>query len=106
MSRFLIALALALTAQAAAAAPPASCAHSIERAEAYLAAHPEASGTRRQTVDAQLMHQPTQAAVAKAKQESREGLAGLLTKARSQQRAGDLAGCEATLADVMRMLAP
>jgi len=52
------------------------------------------------------MHQPTQAAVAKAKQESREGLAGLLTKARSQQRAGDLAGCEATLADVMRMLAP
>src|SRR4051812_13257105 len=103
MSRLLFALVLVLSAAPAAAAP-ASCAHSIARAQAYLATHPQASGTRRQTVDAQLMHQPTQASVAKARQDSRMGLMDLLTQARSQQRAGDEAGCRATLADVMRML--
>ena len=98
-------LAIWLIASAGAAAAPArTCDAMIEGFQAYLDKHPETSGTRRQTKEAQLMHQPTQRSVAKAKWESRDNLRALLEKAKAQQAAGDAAACRATLAEVQRML--
>ncbi len=83
-----------------------SCADMVSGLQSYLSAHPQASGTRRQTKDAQLMHQPTRDSVAKAKQDSRENLVAMLAKAKAQQSAGDAEGCHATLAGVAWMLKP
>jgi hypothetical protein len=91
---------------AASAAPAHTCGEMIDSLQSYIEAHPGSSGTRKQTTDAQLMHQPTRDAVAKAKKDSRENLNFLLAKAKAQQDVGDAAGCRATLADVERMLKP
>jgi hypothetical protein len=87
-------------------AAPSSCADRVSGLQSYLNAHPDASGTARQTKDAQLMHQPTRESVAKAKQESRENLVAMLAKAKAEQGAGDDKGCRATLAGVAWMLKP
>ncbi len=88
------------------AAPGATCGQMVDDLQSYLDAHPQVSGTRKQTKDAQLMHQPTQRSVAKAKMQSRDNLVALLAKAKAQQSAGDDVGCRSTLADVERMLRP
>ena len=95
-----------LAASGVQATPGATCGQMVGDLQSYLDAHPEASGTRKQTKDAQLMHQPTQRSVAKAKMQSRDNLVALLAKAKSQQAAGEEAACRATLADVERMLKP
>jgi hypothetical protein len=105
MSRFILAVLVILVPAAAWAAPP-PCAAMIADVRAWLDAHPHVAGTRRQTVAAQLQHQPTAASVAKAKMESRDHIVELLGDAEAQQRSGDMAGCEATLGDVERMLKP
>ena len=102
--RLVLACCAVLLAGPAAAAP--SCAEMVGDLRAYLDAHPQASGTRPQTVDAQLMHQPTRDSVAHAKMASHDRLVELLGDAEMQQRMGDKAGCEAILADVERMLKP
>ena len=96
----LAALAFALPAPALAA----SCADMVAGAEAYLAAHPDKAGTRPQTVDAQLQHQPTPKSVAKAKMSSREHLADSLARAKAMQAAGDEAGCQKSFSEVAWML--
>jgi len=106
MSRFILAVVVALVPAAAFAAPTPRCTAMVADVRAWLDAHPHVSGTQRQTVAAQLMHQPTAASVAKAKMESRDHIVELLGDAEAKQRSGDMAGCEATLADVERMLKP
>ena len=107
MFRLVIAaLAMGLAAGGAQAASGATCGRMIDDLQSYLDAHPEISGTRKQTKDAQLMHQPTRESVAKAKMQSRDNLVALLAKAKSQQNEGDDVGCRSTLADVERMLKP
>ena len=103
--RLAAAACLALLAAPAAAAPPA-CLTMIADVRAWLDAHPHVSGTRMQTKEAQLQHQPTAASVAKAKMESRDHIVELLGDAEARQRSGDMAGCEATLQDIERMLKP
>jgi hypothetical protein len=102
----LLALAGALIVSSAVAAPSASCGDMVADLQSYLDKHPDTSGTRRQTKDAQLMHQPTRDSVAKAKKESRDNLVALLGKAKAEQSAGEAAACRATLAEVHRMLTP
>jgi hypothetical protein len=106
MSSRLIAAACLAFVAAPAAADPARCNAMVAEVRSWLDAHPHISGTRRQTVDAQLQHQPTAASIAKAKMESRDHIVELLGDAEMLQRSGDMAGCEAKLADVERMLAP
>jgi hypothetical protein len=103
MPRFVLVLLIALAPAPAAAV---TCDAMIADLRGWLDAHPHVSGTARQTVDAQLQHQPTAASVAKAKMESRDHLVELLGEAQRRQRGGDMAGCEATLADVERMIKP
>ena len=106
MSRQLLAFAcLALSVVPAAAAPP-RCDAMVADVRAWLDTHPHVSGTRPQTVAAQLQHQPTAETVAKAKMESRDHIVELLGEAQMQERMGDMPGCETTLADVERMLKP
>ena len=102
MFRLLLIAALALPAPALAA----SCADMVSQAESYLAAHPDKAGTRPQTVDAQLQHQPTRESVAKAKMDSRDHLAAALANAKAMQTAGDEAGCRKSFAAVAWMLKP
>ena len=102
MRLLLVLAALALPAPAFAA----SCADMVSQAEAYLAAHPDKAGTRPQTVDAQLQHQPTRESVAKAKMDSRDHLAASLSNARAMQAAGDEAGCRKSFSAVAWMLRP
>jgi hypothetical protein len=99
-------LVIGLAGGAAQAASSATCSQMIGDVQTYLDAHPGASGTRKQSKDAQLMHQPTRQSVTKAKMESHDNLVVLLGQARSKHSAGDEAGCRATLADVERMLKP
>jgi hypothetical protein len=99
-------LVVTLAASAAQAAPNASCDEMVARLDAFLKAHPGATGVLPQTVDAQLMHQPTRQSVERAKQESREHVVGLLAKAKAQQSAGEAQKCRATLAEVEWMLQP
>jgi len=106
MSRFILAVVVALVPAAAFAAPPERCTAMVADVRAWLDAHPHVSGTQRQTVAAQLMHQPTALSVAKAKMESRDHIVELLGDAQAKQRSGDMAGCEATLDEVERMLRP
>ena len=61
-----------LAASGVQATPGATCGQMVGDLQSYLDAHPGVSGTRKQTKDAQLMHQPTQHSVAKAKMESRD----------------------------------
>ena len=103
-SRLVVLICLSVFAQPALAAP--SCATMIAEVRAWLDAHPHVSGTRAQTVEAQLQHQPTAASVAKAKMESRDHIVEQLGEAERQRRSGDGAGCEATLGDIARMLRP
>jgi hypothetical protein len=93
-------------ANAVAAPAPMSCDAMVAGLQSFLQAHPQISGTRRQTKTAQLNHQPTRDSVAKAEQESRENLVAMLAKARAQQGAGDMKGCLATLAEIEWMLKP
>ena len=95
-----------LAASGVQAAPGATCGQMVGDLQAYLDTHPQVTGTRKQTKDAQLMHQPTERSVAKAKMQSRDNLVALLAKAKSQQNEGDDVGCRSTLADVERMLKP
>jgi hypothetical protein len=99
-------LVVALAASAAQAAPDASCDETVARLDAFLKAHPGATGVLPQTVGAQLMHQPTRESIARAKQESREHVVDLLAKAKAQQSAGQAQRCRATLAEVEWMLQP
>ncbi len=94
-------------ASAAVAAPPhKSCAEMVSGLDSFLRAHPQVTGTERQTKDAQLNHQPTRESVAKAEEKSRADLVAMLAKAKLQQGAGDIEGCRATLAEIEWMLAP
>jgi hypothetical protein len=95
---------IALVAGAAQAAPIASCGEMVSHLDAYLMAHPNATGDLRQTVDAQLMHQPTRESVEKAKMESRDHLVELLASAKAHQAAGEERKCRSTLAEVKWML--
>jgi len=99
---------LALLAAFALPAPAiaASCADMVSKAEVYLAAHPDKAGTRPQTVDAQLQHQPTRDSVAKARMDSRDHLAAALSNAKAMQAAGDEAGCRKSFDAVAWMLKP
>lgn len=99
-------LVVALTAGAAQAAPDASCDDTVARLDAFLKAHPGATGALPQTVGAQLTHQPTRQSLAEAEQASREHVVGLLAKAKAQQSAGEEQACRATLAEVQWMLQP
>ena len=103
---FLAWAAFLVWAVAPAAAAPVSCEVMVSDLGAWLDAHPQVAGTARQTVAAQLQHQPTRDSVAQAKSMSREHLVELLGKAKAQQQAGDMRGCETTLKDVERMLRP
>jgi hypothetical protein len=91
---------------AAPASASGSCDDMVAGLDAFLKAHPSATGALPQTTAAQLMHQPTRDSVAKAKMASREHIVGLLAKAKAQQAAGDARGCQATLAEVRWMLQP
>ena len=71
-------LVMALAASAAQAAPKGSCDEMVAHLDAYLKVHPNATGELRQSVDAQLMHQPTRESVEKAKMQSRDHLVELL----------------------------
>jgi hypothetical protein len=102
MFRLCLIAALALPAPALAA----SCSDMVSQAETWLAAHPDKAGTGRQTVDAQLQHQPTRESVTHAKMDSRGHLAASLTKANAMQAAGDEAGCAKSFAAVAWMLKP
>ena len=102
MFRLALLVALALPAPAFAA----NCADMVSKAEAYLAAHPDKAGTRPQTVDAQLQHQPTRDSVAKARMDSRDHLAASLSNAKAMQAAGDEAGCRKAFDAVAWMLKP
>ncbi len=102
MFRLVLIAALALPAPAFAA----SCAEMVSQAEAFLAAHPDTAGTRPQTIDAQLNHQPTRDSVAKAKMSSRDHLAASLANAKAMQTAGDEAGCRKSFDAVAWMLKP
>ena len=105
MSRYaILTLIGALASSPAPAAPRAACGDMIASLSAYVDAHPDSVGTRPQTKDAQLMHQPTRASVAKAKMESHDNLVALLAKAKSEQAAGDEKGCRHTLGYVEWML--
>jgi hypothetical protein len=104
LRRGFIVLVVALAAGAAQAAPNASCDEMVAQLDAFLKAHPGATGVLPQTVGAQLMHQPTRESIARAKQESREHVVDLLAKAKAQQSAGQAQQCRATLAEVEWML--
>jgi len=99
-------LVMALAASAAQAAPKGSCDEMVAHLDAYLKVHPNATGELRQSVDAQLMHQPTRESVEKAKMQSRDHLVELLAKAKAEQGAGKERECRATLAEVKWMLHP
>ena len=106
MSRRLAAALCLTLAAAPAAAGTVECRAMISEVHAWLEAHPNVSGTQRQSVAAQLQRQPTAASVAKARMESRDHIVELLGEAEMRQRSGDMAGCEALLSDVRRMLRP
>ena len=106
MNRSGLALGLALLAATPASAAMNSCDDMVGGLDAFLKAHPTATGVLPQTTAAQLMHQPTRDFVAKAEKESRQHVVGLLAKAKAQQAAGDERGCRATLAEVKWMLQP
>ena len=82
----------------------ASCDQMVSGLETYIAEHPAQAGTRPQTKDAQLQHQPTRESVAKAKMESHDNLVALLAKAKAEQAAGDGEGCRKTLGYIKWML--
>jgi hypothetical protein len=88
------------------AAPPGSCDDMVASFDAYLKAHPNATGALPQTVGAQLMHQPTAASLAAAKKQGRAHLEALLAKAKAEQKAHDEGACRATLGEVRWMLKP
>jgi len=98
--------AFAAGAGAAEAAPDVNCDEMVARLDAYLKAHPNATGALRQTTGAQLMHQPTRQSVDEAKKQARENLVALLAKAKAAQSAGDEKGCLASLAEAQWMLLP
>lgn len=102
----LAALIGAAIAGGARAAPPGSCDDMVARFDAYLKTHPNATGALPQTVGAQLMHQPTTAAIAAAKKKGRAHLEDLLDKAKAEQKAHDESACQATLSEVRWMLKP
>ena len=102
----LAALVGAALAGAAQGAPAGSCDDMVARFDAYLKAHPNATGGLPQSVGAQLMHQPTRDSLDKAKKQGRAHLQALLAKARAEQQAKDESGCQATLAEVQWMLQP
>jgi hypothetical protein len=99
-------LALALAAGVAQAAPSGSCDDMVAKFDAYLKAHPNATGALPQSVDAQLTYQPSRESLEKAEKEGRAHLYDLLAKAKTQQSAGDESGCRATLTEVQWMLQP
>ncbi|HXT08402.1 MAG TPA: hypothetical protein VN715_15890 [Roseiarcus sp.] len=96
----------AILAGGAQAAPAGSCDDMVARFDAYLKAHPNATGALPQSVGAQLMHQPTRESIDKAKKQGRAHLEALLAKAKAEQQAKDESGCQATLAEVKWMLQP
>lgn len=104
-----IALAVLVAAASAArawAAPAGSCDDMVARFDAYLKAHPHATGTLPQTNSAQLTYQPSRAEVHKAEREGRAHLYDLLAKAKAEQKAHEESACQGTLAEVKWMLAP
>ena len=88
------------------AAPHGSCDDMVARFDAYLKAHPNATAPLRQSVSAQLTHQPTREDIEKAIMEGRKHLYDLLAKAKTQQAANNVLGCRATLAGVKWMIGP
>ncbi len=91
---------------AAQAAPGRTCDEMVSRFDAYLKTHPNATADLRQSVDAQLMHQPTRESLELARKEGRQHLLDLLAKAKAEQRAHDESGCRATLSEVRWMMKP
>ena len=65
----------------------------VSHAETWLAAHPDKAGTRPQTVDAQLQHQPTRDSVAKCENETRATISPpLSSNAKAMQSGGRRGG--------------
>jgi hypothetical protein len=71
-----------------------------------LEAHPELVGTAPQTVDAQLMHQPTPASIDSAKKAARVAVAEVLAKAKAADDAGKPEQCREALAKAKLRLKP
>jgi len=71
-----------------------------------LEAHPEVVGTAPQTVDAQLMHQPTPASIDSAKKAARTTVAEVLAKAKAADDAGKPDQCQDALARAKLLLEP
>ncbi len=86
MLKSLLVAFVALAASAAQAAPSASCGEMVSHLDAYLKAHPNATGDLRQSVGAQLMHQPTRESIEKAKMELRATISSSCSPARKRSK--------------------
>jgi hypothetical protein len=76
----------------------------LQSAARRVATNPDAGPTGRQSVGAQLGHQPTPESVRRAEKQAQSRFAAALARARALDARGKLAQCKRAVADARRML--
>jgi hypothetical protein len=76
----------------------------LQQAARRVANNPDAGPTGRQSVGAQLGHQPTPESVSQAEKQAQSRFAAVLARARALDARGKVAQCKRAVADARRML--
>lgn len=106
LSVLILCAGLDLSAQGAHASPCANQIAQLETALKQSAAHRSIAVTGRQSMDAQLHHQPTPASVSRAREVAESDAADRLAKAKDLDSKGESAACLRIVGEVRSIVGP